>query len=531
MSSPCNILNVNQIKVSDLVRYNSITTKDLILTIESGSNNKLYSRRSTFGDVVGFLSSITGSYSGSFSGSIKARGSFTGSVLGTLNGQFTGSATGSFNGIHTGKSFTTGSLTGSFKGKASGSFSGSYWGKIISKNTVASGSFSGSYWGRIISKNIKASGSFSGSTWGGVISKNIKASGSFSGSTYGNILSKNATLSGRLTGSVLGYISGSSIYNSNQKVAFFGTSSWSKNANSAQIAVTSTGNPTGTGTTNYFTYWTGVNSLAGTPYLTIDSTKTNITPMTSPGRVSVTRPLHFSTLGEQIIQYSASIELYEMGIQQANNYIRTGKNFTIFYSGSYVESSYFGPKDAYWNPDKTNNVGKSGFTVLGVRQRCVGIGHFTKSDQVDAQAHIHLSSSYGWASGYNPNANVFLITSGSGMTKLLRVNGNGQLDVRGDIVAFSTFSTSDERLKSNISPIENALEKVDEIKPVEFTWKHSDKKDYGVIAQQIEQLYPDFVTENMDGYKVVKYNPLIALLLKSVQELKTEIELLKQKLK
>jgi hypothetical protein len=110
------------------------------------------------------------------------------------------------------------------------------------------------------------------------------------------------------------------------------------------------------------------------------------------------------------------------------------------------------------------------------------------------------------------------------------VSGSGQLDVRGDIVALSTFASSDIRLKDNIKPIENALSKVNQISPIEFNWKSNGKQDFGVSAQQIEELYPDLVTENIEGYKVVKYNPLIALLLKSIQELHKEVQELKNKI-
>jgi hypothetical protein len=101
---------------------------------------------------------------------------------------------------------------------------------------------------------------------------------------------------------------------------------------------------------------------------------------------------------------------------------------------------------------------------------------------------------------------------------------------RGDIVALSTFASSDIRLKDNIKPIENALSKVNQISPIEFNWKSNGKQDFGVSAQQIEELYPDLVTENIEGYKVVKYNPLIALLLKSIQELHKEVQELKNKI-
>ena len=554
MSSPCNTFNVQQIKVSDLVRYSSLTPKDFILTIESGSNNDLYSRRTTFRDIIDFFSNITSSYTGSFSGSIKGNGTFSGSLYGTLNGKFTGSATGSFKGLHTGKSFTSGSLTGSFKGKSSGSFSGSYWGRIISKNTKATGSFSGSLWGSLLSKNTKATGSFSGSHYGSLLSKNTKATGSFSGSLWGSLLSKNSNLigkfSGSFTGSLKGYISASNSFNNNQKVAFYGTSSWAKNANNSQTAALSTGNPTGTGTTNYSTYWSNTSILAGNDYFRRDSVASvsdsgGVGWPAATGRNVLYRPLWTNNyLGTHLLQFSSSAAnqyTYDIGLQYGTNYIRTGANFAIYYSGSINQgqSISFG-KDAVWRPDTAAKTGFSGWTSFGIRQRLVSVGHFGASYGVQAQLHVHLSGSKGWPTNYLDNTgiktyypleNAFLITSGSSYTKLMRVSGSGQLDVRGDIVAYSTFATSDERLKSNIKPIENSLDKVSTLNPVSFVWSNNKQPDFGLIAQEVEKIYPEFVKENMDGFKTVKYNSLIALLIKSIHELKTEIDILKQKIK
>lgn len=495
MSSTCNI--VQQIKVSELVKYSSLKAKDLILTIESGSSNDLYSRKSTFGDVVNFLKTITGSYTGSFSGSLHGKAY----INGILTGSFKGNATGSFIGKH------TGSFTGSFNGytigktKTSGSLSGSYYGSVLSKNSNLSGSLSGSYYGSIISKNTNSTGSFNGN-FGGILK------GKFSGSA---------------TGSFIGYISASSHFNSNRKVAFYGTAS---NAITASYVLGYAGSVAGSGTTNQFTYWTNTSTLGSTNYLTRNSSINNLGSMPS-GRISINNPLQFSTLGEQIIQYSGSggESIYGFGLQSSNNYLRTTSNFSIYYSGSHINTSDLPEKDVIWQ------AGKSGFGVLGIRQRLLSVGNIVSSDNVNAQLHVHLSGSTGWPTSYNPNTNVLLITSGSAQTKLLRVSGSGQLDVRGDIVALSTFASSDERLKSNIKPIENALVKINEINPVEFNWKSNGKQDFGIIAQEIERLYPDFVNENIDGYKVVKYNPLIALLIKSVQELQQEVNELKNKLK
>jgi len=373
---------------------------------------------------------------------------------------------------------------------------------------------SGSFSGYILTKKANASGSFSGSLYGTIISKNSKLTGSFNGTSRGRF-------SGSVSASIQGYISASNHYNANRKVAFYGTASCAK---TASYALNSGGNITGTGTTNQFSYWSGTSALGSTNYIVRNSTINNLGSMPA-GRITVNNPLQFSAVGEQIIQNSSSGQsISGLGLQTSNNYLRAAANFAIYYSGSHVNTSALPGRDVIWQS------GKSGWGVLGVRQRLLSIGNIVSSDNVNAQLHLHLSGSTGWPTGYNPNSNVFLITSGSSQTKLLRVSGSGQLDVRGDIVALSTFASSDIRLKDNIKPIENALSKVNQINPIEFNWKSNGKQDFGVSAQQIEELYPDLVTENIEGYKVVKYNPLIALLLKSIQELHKEVQELKNKI-
>jgi hypothetical protein len=244
MPSPCNNLNVIPIKVSQLVRYKNIDVDDFLLTIESGSG--LYSRKSTFGDLVDALGNVTGSYTGSFSGSFS--GSFKGKSSGSFSGSYWGSviskntkATGSFNGKTSG-SFSGSILskntkaTGSFygnKSNISGSFSGSFYGSLLSKTTKASGSFSGSFYGSLLSKNTKASGSFSGSHYGSLLSKNTKASGSFSGSHYGKVIGSNGSL---ITGSFRGIDNITNFKGTGKKVSFNGTSSYAVSASYALTA-------------------------------------------------------------------------------------------------------------------------------------------------------------------------------------------------------------------------------------------------------------------------------------------------------
>ena len=105
----------------------------------------------------------------------------------------------------------------------------------------------------------------------------------------------------------------------------------------------------------------------------------------------------------------------------------------------------------------------------------------------------------------------------------------GEIFSRGDITA---FYTSDERLKENITPIPNALAKVASISGNTFDWNDkSDKEgsETGVIAQEVESLgLPDVVTTRDNGYKAVRYEKLVPLLIEAIKELKEEVDELKQ---
>ena len=99
----------------------------------------------------------------------------------------------------------------------------------------------------------------------------------------------------------------------------------------------------------------------------------------------------------------------------------------------------------------------------------------------------------------------------------------------GDVVA---FASSDERLKDNLLPISNSLEKVGQLKGYEFDWNDKQEvhsgHDVGVIAQEVEKVIPEIVeTREHDGYKAVKYEKLVPLLINAINDLKAEIEELK----
>ena len=101
------------------------------------------------------------------------------------------------------------------------------------------------------------------------------------------------------------------------------------------------------------------------------------------------------------------------------------------------------------------------------------------------------------------------------------------LSVYGDITA---YYTSDQRLKNNITPISNSLNKVLAISGNIFDWDKKSGKtgsEAGVIAQEIQKVLPQAVITRDNGYLAVKYDQIIPLLIEAIKDLKEEINEMK----
>ena len=106
----------------------------------------------------------------------------------------------------------------------------------------------------------------------------------------------------------------------------------------------------------------------------------------------------------------------------------------------------------------------------------------------------------------------------------------GLIRATNDVVA---YYSSDERLKDNIKPIQGALDKVCKLGGYEFDWNSKqdvyEGHDIGVIAQEVEAVFPELVTDRDSGFKAVKYEKLVPALIEAIKELKAEVESLKSK--
>jgi len=103
----------------------------------------------------------------------------------------------------------------------------------------------------------------------------------------------------------------------------------------------------------------------------------------------------------------------------------------------------------------------------------------------------------------------------------------GKINAANDVVA---YSTSDERLKHRIEPLENPLAAVDLLRGVRFDWRQEflhvhgyDQRDVGLIAQEVAMVLPESVRTNENGYMSVRYEKIVPLLVEAVKELKRQL--------
>jgi len=166
-----------------------------------------------------------------------------------------------------------------------------------------------------------------------------------------------------------------------------------------------------------------------------------------------------------------------------------------------------------------------------------------------------LSNMYGIGYSHSDASFIGMGASGWGMyvaadgdARVYLSGGNGAIHCTGNITAYA----SDERLKTNIKPIENALDKVGKIRGVTYDWVDDITSEYdfhpstmhetGVLAQEIQEVIPDAVTEapmnsnytakngTDHEFLTVQKDKIVPLLIEAIKELKSEVDDLKAQL-
>jgi hypothetical protein len=137
------------------------------------------------------------------------------------------------------------------------------------------------------------------------------------------------------------------------------------------------------------------------------------------------------------------------------------------------------------------------------------------------------------------SANTFTSTTQNSQFNSIGV-GTAASGTAGEILAIdniTAYASSDRRLKENIVNISDAIKKVQKLNGVEYDWIDAyieerggvdeyfvRKHDIGLIAQEVEEVLPEIVADRPNGYKAIKYERVVALLVEAIKELTDRLD-------
>lgn len=100
----------------------------------------------------------------------------------------------------------------------------------------------------------------------------------------------------------------------------------------------------------------------------------------------------------------------------------------------------------------------------------------------------------------------------------------------GNLSAIQFTSLSDQSQKTNVKVIETPIDHVKKLEGVRFNWVHNNNPSIGLIAQEVEKIFPELIETGEDGLKRLNYSSMIGLLIEAIKEQQIRIEELEKKI-
>lgn len=292
--------------------------------------------------------------------------------------------------------------------------------------------------------------------------------------------------------------------------------------------LSATAGGTVSGTTNYVAKFTGA-STVGNSQIFDDGTNIGIGTTTPSAKLELagTRPITLSTSGNISARGDAGGWAFRFGAFGSSGTDRGG--FGFLGSADALTNYWIGP--SYTSPHVTilanGNVG-IGTTAPGRLLTVAASTPYIRIQDNDSTGntsfgYVEFTDSAGTRKGY----------VGDGST------GDSHIDLASDAGSVRAFSganvctytsgaswscSSDVRMKQDIQPLVGSLANIIKLQGVSYHWRDARKSGrvhVGLIAQEVEKVYPQVVGEN-DGMKVLDYSGLIAPLIEAIKELKAD---------
>ena len=223
----------------------------------------------------------------------------------------------------------------------------------------------------------------------------------------------------------------------------------------------------------------------------------------------------YSDILDNTIVYQRSTAVgYDSKITASNQIVLGSINQYVYIPGETISLFEIDNTSSYYGLNVTPSLLQVHSDGPGTR---VGIGYLT-----DRTTFVETLTVVGNSVGINniaPSASYALDVSG---------NGN----FTGNVNAASFTPPSDYRIKENVESLDEKYV-VDNLNPVTYKNIKTNKQDIGLIAHELQEVFPDLVNGVKDGEELqsVNYMGLIPVLIKEIKELKKEVQILKKEMK
>jgi hypothetical protein len=203
----------------------------------------------------------------------------------------------------------------------------------------------------------------------------------------------------------------------------------------------------------------------------------------------------------------------------------------VFLSGSYVLNSFTSSMTS-------GNADSSSVAARATTLSAAATASFSDISTLSRGGSGSFSGSY-QGDGSNltglPSFQVANSTNNRVITSVDSTNGNAEANLTFDgstlTVAGAISETSALRYKENIQPLSNSLNKVIQLNPVEYDWKNDGRHDIGLIAEEVNKVYPDLVSKQGKKVQGISYSRLTATLIGAIQELNNQNQILQNRIK
>jgi hypothetical protein len=327
------------------------------------------------------------------------------------------------------------------------------------------------------------------------------------------------------------------------------------------VSATGGGSVTGSGTTNYVPKWSSGTAL-GNSLMSDNGSAVNINGNLSFTGANPTIQAASYAVIPGGAYFNSGVAYFQNqlqargGIHDDQNGLLTiagGTTGNTIFSGSIVGTTGItasGDITTYRVGSPTtgviylgNNSGTRYLYYDGTNYSLGGGGGFYTPGLINATSYLQVSGKYAidgtdsWLRLNQQNS----FTSGVYTPSILRVDGgyygNGTInlrentDVTGSVTASAFYYSSDKTIKKDITPLSDSLSKILKLEGVSFKWideTKGTKTNIGVIAQDVEKVYPELVNTNKTtGLKSVEYGNLVAPLIEAVKAQQKQIDALR----